>query len=60
MKTLKFLLIISTNLMKNNFPLINAQKKSHKHENFVFCKILPSLDYKEVLLTILSTTSITY
>ena len=51
MKTLKFLLIIWTNLMKNNFPIINAQKKSHKHENFVFCKLLPSLDYKEVFLT---------
>ena len=39
MKTLKFLLI-QMNLMKNKLL-----KMFHKHENFVFCKLLPSLDY---------------
>lgn len=31
--------------MKNNFPLIKAQKNSHDHENFALCKLLLFLEY---------------
>ena len=53
---------LSICLMKNNFSFNERFKKFHKHNQFLICKLLISLDYlytldyKEVLLTTLSIT----